>query len=171
MSASRKYFFLPARARGFTLIELLVVIAIIGILGAGLMTIINPVSQLQKARNATRKNHLKEISTALEIYANDNNRYPIGDSCAAKDCLDVLVISQILKRIPIDPREGQVFPPCNDGGEVWGVRYMYVSDGNNYKLMAHCGAEGPAPSPSDAYYDPTRPTYTFQVSTAGGITW
>ena len=61
---------------GFTLIELLIVIAIIGILAAGILTVLNPLTQLQKARDAGRKSDLSQIQRALEIYYNDNNSYP-----------------------------------------------------------------------------------------------
>lgn len=62
--------------RGFTLIELLIVVAIIGILSAGLINIINPVAQLQKAKDAQRKTDLNQIKKALEAYYQDNGHYP-----------------------------------------------------------------------------------------------
>lgn len=56
---------------GFTLIELLVVISIIGILATLVSANLN--SARSRARDAARKSDLKNISTALRIYANDNN--------------------------------------------------------------------------------------------------
>lgn len=69
----------PLRAKvlaysGFTLIELLVVIAIIGIL-TGLVGS-NFVRSRVRARDAERRSNLKDIQTALEMYMNDNGRYP-----------------------------------------------------------------------------------------------
>jgi len=56
-------------ARGFTLIELLVVIAIIAILAAILFPIM--VRAKERARIAKCAGNLKQISTALQLYAND----------------------------------------------------------------------------------------------------
>lgn len=58
------------RARAFTLVELLVVIAILGILAALLLPVLN------KAKNQGAKttdiNNLKQIITAIHIYASDD---------------------------------------------------------------------------------------------------
>lgn len=51
---------------GFTLVELLIVIAIIGLLASGLMMILNPVAQIQKANDARRKSDLGQVQKALE---------------------------------------------------------------------------------------------------------
>lgn len=63
---------------GFTLIELLVVIAILGILAAiGLASFLGT---QEKARDAKRKSDLDNIARALELYYNDYNEYPAGES-------------------------------------------------------------------------------------------
>src|SRR5476651_1603699 len=61
---------------GFTLLELLVVIAIIGILASGLMLILDPVGQLNKANDARRKSDLSSIQKALEQVYSDTGKYP-----------------------------------------------------------------------------------------------
>lgn len=59
------------RRKGFTLIELMIVIAIIAILAAVL------IPNFMRAREASRlnacKSNLKNISTAVETYSNDND--------------------------------------------------------------------------------------------------
>ena len=70
-----KRYFLYA-SRGFTLIELLIVLAVLSILAVVLMTLINPVAQFQKARDAQRKSDLAQIQKTLEAYFDDNGQYP-----------------------------------------------------------------------------------------------
>ena len=57
--------------QGFTLIELLVVIGIIGMLVA--LSLPNFMSARERARDAQRKNDLKQIQKALELYKLDQN--------------------------------------------------------------------------------------------------
>lgn len=57
---------------GFTLIELLIVVAIIGVL-AGILFVSIGQGPLQKARDSRRKDTLKQLQLALELYASDNN--------------------------------------------------------------------------------------------------
>lgn len=62
--------------QGFTLMELIIVIAIIGILSSMVLTVINPVTQLQKSADAKRKSDLSQISKAIEAYYSDHGSYP-----------------------------------------------------------------------------------------------
>jgi len=61
--------------RGFTLIELLVVISIIGILSSFAVVSLN--SARNKARDALRKADMTQIRTAINLYYDENNNYPI----------------------------------------------------------------------------------------------
>jgi type II secretion system protein G len=64
---------------GFTLIELLVVIGVIGVLAGVLVILIDPATQLKKARDANRKSDLSLIRSALELYRSDIGNYPSED--------------------------------------------------------------------------------------------
>jgi len=64
--------------KGFTLIELLVVISIIGLLSTISVVALN--GARQKGRDAKRVGDIRQIQTALELYFNDNNAYPISTS-------------------------------------------------------------------------------------------
>jgi uncharacterized protein (TIGR02145 family)/prepilin-type N-terminal cleavage/methylation domain-containing protein len=65
---------MPKSKKAFTLIELLVVIAIIGILAT--LAVISLSNARTKARDAKRVADVKQIQTALELYFNDNDRFP-----------------------------------------------------------------------------------------------
>jgi len=53
---------------GFTLIELLVVIAVIGVLAAAVLIAIDPIQQIERARDAGRKTTMGQLSRALQAY-------------------------------------------------------------------------------------------------------
>lgn len=71
------------RHHGFTLIELLVVVSIIGILTT--LLIANMVGVRERGKDAKIKNDLREFKSALQLYYNDHQSYPLGDnvSCSS----------------------------------------------------------------------------------------
>jgi prepilin-type N-terminal cleavage/methylation domain-containing protein len=62
--------------RGFTLIELLVTIAIIGALSA--LLIANLVGARTRAADVKKKAELESLKSALRLYYNDYQSYPLG---------------------------------------------------------------------------------------------
>ena len=63
-------------SKGFTLIELLIVIAILGVLAAGVLVAIDPVEQLNRARDVSRKSSVSQLGRALQAYYTANSAYP-----------------------------------------------------------------------------------------------
>lgn len=70
--------------KGFTLIELLVVIGIIAMLVA--IAIPNFLSARQRASDARKKGDMAALKTALRLYYNDYNTYPIGTGLTFSGC-------------------------------------------------------------------------------------
>ncbi len=120
---------------GFTLIELLVVIAIIGLLASIILVSLS--GARQRARIAKRLADMKQIQTALELYYNDNNAYPVQvnwtSQCgawggvAANSVIPGLVPTYIAS-MPADP----AMIAASGGSQNC---YLYRSDGTNYKFM------------------------------------
>ncbi len=105
--------------KGFTLIELLVAISIVAILSTiGIVLFTNA---LETSRDTTRKNALKQIQTALELYYEDTGKYPIPQS---GDCVEVTKESlgeeqgedakfyEYLKEVPQDPKGATIYSYC-----------------------------------------------------------
>lgn len=132
--------------KGFTLIELLVVIAIIGILSSVVLASMN--SARKKSRDARRQQDLKGISTALELYYDQNGYYPQGsgtagtagevDPTTGTGPLEILKTSNFINAIAADPLPTQ--------------SYWYATDSTGSTSTTYClGAkmEGTAPQPVD----------------------
>lgn len=86
------------RNKGFTLIELLVVIAILGALSALLVP--NFMEARKNARDTQRKNDMKQVQKALELYKLDQSppAYPATASIATS-----LTAGNYIKTYPTDP--------------------------------------------------------------------
>jgi len=97
--------------KAFTLIELLVVISIIGMLSSIVLASLN--TARAKARDVRRKSDMGQISKALWLYYDANNRTMPqntggGDSCGANytGAMQILVNQGHLPKIPTDPGSG-----------------------------------------------------------------
>lgn len=121
--------------KGLTLVELLVVVAILGVLSAILFAAVDPIAQLEKARDSRRKSDLAQIQKALEQYYQDNGgKYPqssgagsyqiqIGTSVGTSALVWGAQWLPYMNILPSDPK----FPQ---------MTYQYVSNGQSYYLYA-----------------------------------
>jgi len=131
--------------KGFTLIELIIVIAIIGVLAGMIMFALNPVLQLQKARDGQRKADLRQIQSALEIYRSDIGNYPdvstaqqVDSAAGLKNCPSSGTKTYFgnsnspsctrtyMQKIPTDPK--------NTGNYVY--KYISTNDKATYSLFS-----------------------------------
>lgn len=136
--------------KSFTLIELLVVIAIIGLLASIVAVSLGP--QRAKARDAERKHDLSQIRLALELYYDKYGSYPAASGTYGEgncspchtdwDCTTNPNYSdpnayipglapEFIPELPSDPAVNSIDYRC----------YLYFSDGTNYTMMDHFGAE------------------------------
>lgn len=129
---------------GFTLIELLVVIAIIGILSSVVLASLN--TARAKARDAYRKQELKQIEIALELYYDRHGNYPPTENTIDADSmgmwsgqmawLDFLVTEGFISSAPKDPINVDTGPWCWSGNTTKNTIFTYGSDGTHYVLCA-----------------------------------
>ena len=93
------------KQKGFTLIELLVVIAIIGLLSTLAVVALN--NARQKSRDARRVADIKQIQTALELYFNDCQEYPVMTAglltTLDNGCPGTEEYGDYMRLIPTDP--------------------------------------------------------------------
>lgn len=82
--------------RGFTLIELLVVIAIIGILAT--IVLVSLGTARRRARDARRIGDVRQVTLALQLYHEENGKYP-ADIYAATGSLT----PTYMRSVPKDP--------------------------------------------------------------------
>lgn len=73
--------------KGFTLIELLVVITLIGILAVAVLSAINPIEQINKARDAGKRADASQLISALDRYFASNLKFP-WNNYASHDSTD-----------------------------------------------------------------------------------
>lgn len=124
---------------GFTLIELVVVIAILGILAIGLVMMINPMAQIQKANDSRRMSDLEQMQKALQLYYQDYGTYPAEDGA-----------SYLIKMKPTDANGiawGGSFAPYMPTLPKDPSNYSYVymsNDPQSYYLYAHLEASANA---------------------------
>lgn len=118
-------------SKGFTLIELVVVMGIIAIL-TGLVTF-NFQQARGRARDIQRKNDLKAMQKALELYKGDQDpqAYPAGGGVIHSTLSATLgATDNYLKNLPVDPRES-----ASDGS--W-VDYTYTRISATEYTMTAC---------------------------------
>ncbi|XHS79813.1 type II secretion system protein [Burkholderiaceae bacterium UC74_6] len=123
----------PIATQGFTVIELLVVLAALALL----LSVAAPryIQHLDKAREVTLKQDLRQMRDAIDKFYNDQGRYP--------ESLSELVERSYLRSIPVDPVTDRAdtwvaVPPKNSSQQDKGVFDVRsgaqdrASDGSSY---------------------------------------
>lgn len=87
---------------GFTLLELMIIIVILGVLAALISG--NFITSLKKGRDARRKADLQQIQKALEMYYEDNKKYP--DVGGNEGDIDVTSNGKLCYKDEVTPTNG-----------------------------------------------------------------
>lgn len=109
-----------AKGAGFTLVELLVGLSILAVLTVAMILAFNPVTQINKAKDAVRMQDIVSINQALNTYYHDKNCYPSMSnssfSTALKNGGEWKEGSTIyMKKVPKDPQTNGQFVYQTDG--------------------------------------------------------
>jgi general secretion pathway protein G len=130
------------KTKGFTLIELLIVIAILGILVVAGISSFN--TSLRKSRDAKRKNDMRQIGIALELYANDRGRYPAkGSNGEILGCIDYVTECYwggIFKSTNSDDSE-TIYMPLLPTDDTPSQRYYYTTDDHGTYFQVYARIE------------------------------
>lgn len=131
--------YLPNHSLGFTLLELMIAVSIMAIIASIGFVSFNQAQLL--ARDSKRKQDLRNIAVALEIYYQKNKKYPqAGPSCAyGSNCYVTstsgagwipALDSSYISKLPLDPiNTGQ---PFYTSSTAYGYSYGNVSSSGNY---------------------------------------
>lgn len=117
----RKLRAMKVRQLGFTLVELLVVIAVIGVLASVVLVAINPIEQINRAKDAGAKSALRQVVDANQRYVTVNGgQFPNGGVAGTGS-----------------PNQGQ--KPLIDAGELKSQvdQVIMYSDGTYYQVNAY----------------------------------
>src|SRR5688572_5340431 len=148
--------------RAFTLIELLVVVAIISVLSTIGFVSFQGISG--RSRDSHRKTDLQNLSSALEIYYQQNNQYVGGNgSCSDSSGFYTSISPYITGAVPTDPltRSQYCYQSINQGASY--RLYAKLENCSDAEIIGACSnqynfsipspdltaiAFGPSPSPN-----------------------
>lgn len=130
------------KQKGFTLIELLLVVIIIGVLSGIILSVINVAGLRAKARDSQRSGDIDRIALALELYYQDNRKYPesvdvwtkVSGSSGALDPLE----PQYISKMPVDPTNNCAAGSlCSCTNEEHGYYYTSTAGGAAFMLATY----------------------------------
>ncbi len=135
---------------GFTLIELLVVIAIIALLST--LAVVALSSARQKSRDAKRLADMKQISTSLELYFNDQGSYPVASGLvlggASAKCLGAggyaasgCTTPIYMGTVPLNPTPGGVDYTFTGASTTYTINFSLEGASGGFALGAHTATQ------------------------------
>lgn len=136
--------------KGFTLIELLVVIAIIALLST--LAVVALGSARQKSRDAKRLADMKQVSTALELFFNDQASYPVATDLvlggATAKCLgaggfaaSACTAPVYMGLVPTNPSPGGANYTYTGSATAYTISFSLEGASGGFALGAHTATE------------------------------
>ncbi|NTU46040.1 prepilin-type N-terminal cleavage/methylation domain-containing protein [Candidatus Roizmanbacteria bacterium] len=128
-------------SQGMTLVEILIVIAMLVVIAVASLAILNPLGQLNKARDGERKADLSKLNKMLEEWYNDKQYYPDPSDL----CYDTPVLYMNTQSCHICGRESTSPPSLSSYGNIPcdpahpDHKYLYVvsrTTNNWYKIYS-----------------------------------
>ena len=110
--------------------------ALIGVMATGLVVVVNPLVQIQKAQDSKRKSDLSQIQKALETYYQDNGKYPSSnnstplhrikrlDGTTADWGQEFQPYMSILPKDPSSPSKNYIYHSVSTDGQTY---YLYTN--------------------------------------------
>ena len=133
------------RSAGFTLIELLVTVAIIGILVA--IAVVNYRAAVDRARQRRSMADMRGISTAMEAYAADLDRYPPAAAYTLPPDLSLPTENMLVARPYLQPTYMRLVP-VTDGWNSW---FLYGTTEERTDYALRTAGVGGVPEPNPTY--------------------
>ena len=118
--------------KGFTLIELLIVIVILGILATAILSAINPLEQIRKAQDSSRKSDAAELLNALERYYTTFQAYPWLVAPSAQVPAGTAWLTELVTKNEVKPEF------ATRANMTAGVNNLVVTENATTKLVYVC---------------------------------
>lgn len=135
-----------SRKKGFTLIELLIVIGIIAVLAAGLLAVLDPIDQLRRGRDSTRRGATVEITNALNRYYASSQQFPWGTQSTGPVNITAMVFGGVIGTLT---NSNEIKTNFMAGIPTGRAIYLYTdTDQNVYTCFQQ---EARAPNVADVY--------------------
>ncbi len=160
---------LPNTQKGFTLVELLVVIAVLGVLAAGVLVAINPLEQLARGRDVSKKTAITELGRGLNTYLTTQHELPDGND-ASGGFASALAASGEIRVVPTNPTTpGCTITASVNAGAQGG--YCYEKNANNdYVIYALAESASEKLNANNGANCPTGQSAYIVYSSAAGRT-